>query len=171
MVLTWSLMRFCIDLFNWYRIRWCWWSLLGALWGSLLIFSIDLELGMMMVLTWSLMRLATDTGERWRRGVEHLLHRGEASRALKKNRFFYFFSPLSTAKLKGTQKRLWTLILKLLQSGSQTVKWYLCWQMCFYPRTNLFAHKYVSHQLTNILWMVAQIYLLILHDKPTNLFV
>ena len=65
----------------------------------------------------------------------------------------------------------WLLILQLLRSGSQTVKWCLCWQMCFYPRTNLFAHchKYVSHQLTNILSMVPQIYQLpltnILQDK------
>ena len=75
----------------------------------------------MMVLTWSLMRLATDTGERWRRGVEHLLHRGEASRALKII-FLAFLLSMSKYKTERNPERLWTLILKLLQSGSQTVK-------------------------------------------------
>ena len=58
-----------------------------------------------MVLTWSLMRLATDTGERWRRGVEHLLHRGEASRALKKL-IFLLFSPFVNCKAERNPEKV-----------------------------------------------------------------
>ena len=136
-------------------------------------------MGMVVIFTCRLILVDT---ERWRRG-EHLLHRVEASRALKKYLVVILdFLSLTFVKWKVEMQKKetlmgWLLILQLLRSGSQTVKWCLCWQMCFYPRTNLFAHshKYVSHQLTNILCMVQQIYQLsltnILQNNPANLFV
>ena len=122
--------------------------------------------------------------ERWRRGV-HLLHRAEASRALKKSILMLFqtFCPslLSTAKLKCRKScRLWwggfwyfsCFGLEVRQSSDACVDRcvFIQEQICLRTPRNMFhinwqiylawSHKYIS-----FLW---QIYFKI---KPANLFV